>query len=148
MIKGVYKSDPRHEGVIFHYWEPLSNKCSAHLINTYLTNPNPSILPSPLLPSPLLQSSPIPQSSSIQSLPTLYRPILSSNRPLSFTHHRPIVLPLPLLFHNTIPHTIYPYTTLYIPQNTHHTQFISIPKASFCHKKSIFSYRQIFKNII
>ena len=46
-LRGVYKSDPRHEGVIFHYWEPLSNKCSAHLINTYLTNPLPQSSPPP-----------------------------------------------------------------------------------------------------
>ena len=37
-LRGVYKSDPHHEGVIFHYWEPLSNKCSAHLLLIHLMN--------------------------------------------------------------------------------------------------------------
>ena len=73
--------------------------------------------PSQSKPNPILIT-PIPT-------PTV---LLPSYRPLT-VHPLP-----PLISHNIIPHTIHPYTIPYIPQNTHHTQYISIPKASFVTK--------------
>ena len=58
-------------------------------------------------------------------LPFTYRPIV-----LLSSSNRPPTTP-PLISHNTIPPNIYPYTTPYIPKNTHPIQKIPILKASF-----------------
>ena len=57
--------------------------------------------------------------------------------PLLITNRSPIVLPFsnrptpPLISHTHYSPNIYPYTTPYIPKNTHPIQKILIPKASF-----------------
>ena len=145
MIKGVYKSDPQHEGVIFHYWEPLSNKCSAHLINTYLTNPLPSIPPPPLNPPSIL---PDPQSPSIQSyLPyiVLYYPPIILYRSLiillsSYPSPLFVIILFPPIYTPILPH---------ISPKTHTTFKLYLPlKRVFCHKMPTITHWQILKTII
>ena len=72
-----------------------------------------------------------PNPNPIQSLLSLY---LLHTVPHTILYRSPIVLQSsypPLISHSIISPNIYPYTTLYIPKNTHHTQYMSILKASF-----------------
>ena len=84
---------------------------ATHQLNTYTINPKPSSI--------------VHISSSHYPVPTP-TVLLLSYRPL--TVHP---LPPPLISHSIISPNIHPYTTLYIPKNTHHTQYMSILKASF-----------------
>ena len=108
---------------------------ATHQLNTYLTNPLPLFPSLSFNPSPNPPLNPIP-TYLISSYIILQS---SSNHPLSFAHRSLLHTP-PLISHNIISPNIHPHTTLYIPKNTHHTQIIPNPKASFCHKKSIITH--------
>ena len=120
-------------GVISPYENRSRTKVRAHLINTYLTNPLPqsSIPPNPpsILHSPQSSIPPL-----LQSLPTLYRPILSSNRPPIILYRSLIVryyIPLPLFLIILFP-PIYTPILSHISPKAHTTfNIYLIPKRVF-----------------
>ena len=105
-LRGYIAARSKVRGVDIHSQLRMIFIIATHQLNTRTTNPLP-ILP---LPYTVL-------------LTTLYRP-------LSFTHHRPIVLS-PLISHNTIPtHHIPLYYPIYPQKHTLHSNYI-YPQSEF-----------------